>query len=620
MAEQTKSAADTALDDASAGDEYSNVGLVRELRMILRALAGSSVRKLLLGLVASVTVVVVATSYAQILLNRWNKPFFDALSRRDLHDFLFQLGVFFIIAGVLLVLNVGQRWLVETLKVRLREGLVQDLLRDWLMPRRAFWLANAGPMGVNPDQRIHEDARKLCELSADLGTGLLQSAILFCSFAGVLWVLSSTFNFRIAHHDYAVPGFMLWAAVLYASAGSLMSYWVGGSLINRNADRYAREADLRFSLVRINEHLDGIALAGGEEDERRRVEMHLGNVLAATRRLVSGLTNLTWVTAGFGWVTTVAPILVAAPLYFSGKITFGGLMMAAAAFTQAQSSLRWFVDNFSTIADWRATLLRVASFRQALTTAGDVHDFETSIAYADGDAGTMTIENLEVASPDGSEELKERSVVIHPGERVLIIGAPGTSKTLLFRALAGLWPWGSGRVTRPKDETIVYLPRGTPYLPRGTLREVLAYPYESDKYGTDAYTHSLERLGLDRLKPLLDIMRRWDRDLSQDEQLALAFARIQLQVPAWVLIDDTIGSLDDEARERIVDVFHHELARTSVIHIGRAAEAHDPLFSRVLHLVKTPPKPAGSRGRAGEAPSAAAAGAAAGTDAGGART
>jgi putative ATP-binding cassette transporter len=289
--------------------------------------------------------------------------------------------------------------------------------------------------------------------------------------------------------------------------------------------------------------------------------------------------------------------------------------MAAAAFTQAQSSLRWFVDNFSTIADWRATLLRVASFRQALTTAAEGHDFETSIAYVDGDAGTMTIEDLEVASPDGGEQLKERSIVIHPGERVLIVGAPGTSKTLLFRALAGLWPWGSGRVTRPKDETIVYLPRGTPYLPRGTLREVLAYPNEAEKFDTDAYVHALERLGLERLKPLLDIVRRWDRDLSQDEQLALAFARIQLQVPAWVLIDDTIGSLDDEARERIVDVFHHELARTSVIHIGRAAEAHDPLFSRVLHLVKTPPKPASTRGRASDTSNAAAA-----DEAGGART
>ena len=284
-------------------------------------------------------------------------------------------------------------------------------------------------------------------------TGLLQSAILFGSFAGVLWVLSSTFSFRIAHHDYAVPGFMLWAAVLYASAGSLVSYWVGGSLINRNAERYAREADLRFSLVRINEHLDGISLAGGEEDERRRVEMHLGNVLAATRRLVTGLTNLTWVTAGFGWVTTVAPILVAAPLYFSGKITFGGLMMAAAAFTQAQSSLRWFVDNFSTIADWRATLLRVASFRQALSEPPRVRDFESSITYIEGDAGACSDRG---AGDRLARRRRNAARAQRPGACRRTCAdrrRAGTSKTLLFRALAGLWPWGSGRITRPKEET-----------------------------------------------------------------------------------------------------------------------------------------------------------------------
>jgi vitamin B12/bleomycin/antimicrobial peptide transport system ATP-binding/permease protein len=598
-------------DTPAAADEARAAGLGQQMGMMMRALRGSPAARALVILVVAIIVVVVVTSYGQIRLNRWNKPFYDALSRRDLHEFLTQLGVFFVIAGLLLILNVGERWLVEMLKLKLRQGIVLDLLKDWMLPRRAFWLANAGgPMGVNPDQRMHEDARKLCELSADLGTGLLRAGILFGIFAGVLWGLSAGFSVRVRDTDYEIPGFMLWAAVLYAAAGSLVSYWVGRSLINRNSERYAREADLRFSLVRINEHLDGISLAAGEEDERRRVELHLENVLAATRRLVKGLTNLTWVTAGFGWITIVAPILVAAPLYFQGKISFGGLMMAAAAFTQAQSSLRWFVDNFSTIADWRATLHRVASFRYALTTTQELHDFESRITYVEGEPGTITIDDLEIVSPAGSDMLKERKVVVKTGERVLIVGAPGTGKTLLFRALAGLWPWGAGTVIHPKDEMMLYLPRGTPYLPRGTLKEVLAYPLEVERFTDSAFGHALGRLGLERLVPLLEVTRRWDRELSQDEQLGLALARIVLQTPPWLLIDDMLGSLDDEASERILDIFSNELAHTSVIHIGRAAQARDPLFHRVLHLVKSPvtsPRPGlVAKGGAASAPNASA--------------
>ena len=580
--------------EAEAADE-AHTGLRSQLGMMLGAAYRSRTGKRVIVLAVSIFLVVVITAYGQIRLNSWNKPFYDALSRRDLQDFLMQLGVFFVIAGSLLVLNVLQRWLVETTKYKLREGLVDDLIGQWMLPRRAFWLANAGPIGVNPDQRMHEDARKLCDLSADLGVGLLQATILFVTFAGVLWVLSNDFSFRVGNTDYAVPGFMLWAAILYAVLGSLLSYWVGRSLIKRNEERYAREADLRFSLVRINEHLDGISLAAGEADEKRRVELHLANVLGSTRRLVSGLTNLTWITAGFGWITNVAPTLVAAPLYFTGKISFGGLMMAAAAFTQAQSSLRWFVDNFPVIADWRATLLRVASFRFALVNADVQRDFESRITYADGEPGVMTIDELEIVSSTGWEILRERKVAIKAGERVLIVGAPGTGKTTLFRALAGLWPWGSGRIARPANEQILYMPRGTPYLPRGTLREVLAYPLKVDGFEAASFTHALQRLGLDRLVPMLDETRRWDRDLSQDEQLALAFARMLLQTPPWVLIDDMFGSLDDEALERVTDIFANELTHTSLIHIGKAAQAHHPIFSRVLHLIKAPPKAAASR-------------------------
>ena len=572
-------------DPVTEGDA-AHTGLLRQMRLMLRAIRVSTAGRALVWLCVGTLLVVIATAYGQIRLNQWNKPFYDALSRRDLADFFFQLGVFFVIAGCLLVLNVVQRWLVEMLKLKLREGLFQDLLDDWMKPRRAFWLANAGQIGVNPDQRMHEDARKLCELSADLAVGLLQASILFGSFAGILWVLSTDFSFHVGEVDYDIPGFMLWAAILYAGFGSVMSYWVGGDLIGRNADRYAREADLRFSLVRVNEHVDGISLAEGEADEKRRIELHFGNVLAAMRRLVNGLTNLTWVTAGFGWITLVAPILVAAPLYFTGKISFGGLMMAAGAFTQAQSSLRWFVDNFSVIADWRATLLRVAAFRQALSETHEPVHADSRISYAEGEPGELRIESLAVFSSAGAERLKEPDVTVRAGDRVLIVGAPGTGRAQLFRALAGLWTWGAGRITRPRGEQIFYVPRGSPYLPRGSLREVLAYPASPAGLADDDLRRALYRIGLERLAPLLGETRRWDHELSQDEQVCLSFARMLVQNPRWVLIDGSFGSLDDDVAERVLDIFANDLKGACLIHIGGASEAHDPLYRQVMHLVK----------------------------------
>jgi putative ATP-binding cassette transporter len=575
----------TEISGTASEGESAQLGFGRQIGLMSRTIFGSPAGKAVIFLLAIILLVVAGTAYGQIRLNGWNKPFYDALSRRDLRDFLFQLGVFFLIAGFLLSLNVAQRWLVETLELKLREGLMISLLDDWMSPRRAFWLANAGSMGVNPDQRIHEDSRKLCELSADLIVGLLQASILFLTFAGVLWHLSNDFIFHVGDRDYAVPGFMVWAAVIYASAGSLFSYWVGRGLITRNAERYAREADLRFSLVRVNEHVDDISLAQGESDEKRRIEMHLGNVLAATRRIVRGHANLTWITAGFGWITLVAPILVAAPLYFNGKVSFGGLMMAAGAFSQAQSSLRWFIDNFSAIADWRATLLRVANFRHALMSIHEPRGYESRITYTDGAPGSISIDALEIVSTANADTLKETNVVVKTGERVLILGAPGTGKTQLFRALAGLWPWGSGSISRPMGEQIFYLPRGTPYMPRGTLREVLAYPLKAESFGEPAFKRALDRLGLERLAPLLDTTHRWDRELSQDEQLCLAIARILLQAPPWVLIDGTFGSLEDDVLELVIDVFTNELQSTGVIHIGGPGQAH-PLFTRVLHLIK----------------------------------
>jgi len=567
-------------------DEIASSRLVPQVGMMLEAFWASPVRNTLLWLGGLIFLVIVTTAYGQIRLNRWNEPFYDALARRDVREFLMQLWVFGVIAGVLLVLNVFQRWLTETIKLKLREGLTRDLVDLWMLPGRAFRLASAGPIGVNPDQRMHEDTRRLTELSADLGIGLLQAAILLVTFVSVLWTLSADFAFHVAGRVVPIPGYMVWAGVLYAGSASLLSYWVGRNLIGRNAERYAREADLRFSLVRVNEHIDAISLAGGEAEEARRIKLNLAAVLAATRGLVIGHTNLTWVTAGYGWLTIVAPILVAAPLYFSSSLTFGGLMMAAGAFIQVQSSLRWFVDNFGTIADWRATLLRVASFRRAVLMSGALHDDSGRLAFQEGSPDALTLDNLEIASPAGCTMLDDRKVEVKAGEHVLVVGEPGVGKTLLFRALAGLWPWGAGCIARPSGEPVFFVPR-RPYLPPGTLREVLAYPRSVEDFAAHRFIDSLERMGLGRLTPMLDRTSAWDRELNWDAQQSLMLARLLIHEPRWVVIDEVLDAIDGETRTRALDILSRDLKDAAIIHIGRGKRV-GPTFTRFFHLINDP--------------------------------
>jgi len=568
--------------------------VVSQLEMMIRALWASRARNAILWLSGTAFAVIGATAYGQVRLNHWNQPFYDALARRQFREFATQLGVFAAIAGSLLALNVAQRWLGEMLKLKLREGLVDDLVEGWMQPRRAFHLSSAGPIGVNPDQRMHEDARHLTELSSDLALGLVQASALLVSFVGVLWAISSGFVLTIGGVALAVPGYMVWAAVLYAGSASLLTYWTGRRLIPDNAERYAREADLRYTLVRVNEHIDAITLAEGEADEARRIGRDLAAVLTAMRRLVTGLTRVTWVTAGYGWFTLVAPILVAAPLYFAGNLSFGGLMMAAAAFTQLQSSLRWFVDNFSTIADWRATLLRVASFRRAIVEAAILPEGQSRIELVEKEAGetargepaAIVMDHLEIASPAGCIKLEREHVEIGPGERVLVVGEPGTGKTLLFRALAGLWRWGAGRIVRPGAKELYCMPR-TPYLSPGTLREVLAYPSGAGQFDERACASALSRLGLQRLIARLNESRRWDRELNEDEQQGVAFARLLLHAPRWVVVDGALDSLDVHTRERVVDLFGQELARSGLIYIGRG-DPKGHFFSSVLRLINDP--------------------------------
>ena len=564
-------------DDESFGDQLS---------MMRRAFMTSPLRNTLFTLAGGMLAIILATALGQVLLNRWNEPFYDALSRRDLQAFMHQLLVFFEIAGGLLVLNLSQTWLSQMLHLKLREGLTRDLIGEWMRPRRAFRLANAGAIGVNPDQRMHEDAHHLADLSASLGIGLLQSTILLASFVGVLWSLSSGFVFHVSGRDFVIPGYMVWAAVIYAGTASWVSWLVGRPLVRLNGDLYAREAEMRFSLMRVNEHIDAISLAAGEADERRRLEFDLGSVLQASRRIINAVIRLTWVTAGYGWVTVVAPIVIASPVYFAGDMSFGGLMMAVGAFNQVHAALRWFVDNIGGIADWRATLLRIAAFRSALLKVDELHDVEKRITFAEAEAGHLTFDEVEVSSPAGCTKLADAHVDISVGERVVVTGDPGAGKTLFFRAIAGLWPWGGGRIGLPKGETVTFIPR-TPYFPPGSLREVLCYPLGTADFADADLAAALTRIGLGRLASALDHVARWDRELNDEEQRLLAFARLALHKPRWVVIDEALDTLGGDARSRVFAVFERDLAGTTIVNVG-LAERNSHFFTRVVQLAADP--------------------------------
>ncbi|MGI8570213.1 MAG: ABC transporter ATP-binding protein/permease [Methylocella sp.] len=581
MDEQRKKPSPPQGDAAASGQR-----LAPQLRMMVKTFWYSPGRNKLFLLGTAVCAVVALTAFLQIKLNAWNKPFYDALSLKDFLEFLHQLAVFGVIAGALLALNVAQAWLREMSKLKLRDGLTRDLFDQWLVPRRAFRLSGAGEIGQNPDQRIHEDARHLVDLSTDLGIGLLQSMLLLACFITVLWTVSEGVTFSIAGLSFVLPGYMVWLALIYAGIASFASWRVGRPLISLNAERYAREADFRFSLVRVNVRTEAISIYGGEEDEKDYLNREFDQVLSMMRRLVSGITRLTWVTAGYGWFATVAPFIVAAPGYFAGDMSLGGLMMAVGAFNQVQQALRWFVDNFSLIADWRATLLRVASFRLALLEMDKLGDETGRIELVPTADDRLVFDHAGLASPAGCTRLSEKHAVINPAERVLIIGKQRGGKTSLFGAIAGLWPWGCGRILLPPAQTMMFVSHQD-YIPPGTLRGALAYPAEPAQFTSEEYMAALERTKLAHLSPDLDRDARWERELTPEDQHKLAFARLLLHKPRWIMLDEAIDHLDEEARALVLDIFGQELADAAIVNIGQA-DTRRGFFTRVLHLIEDP--------------------------------
>jgi putative ATP-binding cassette transporter len=557
----------------------------RELFLLFRDMFRNRKGWPMMRLSIAIVVILIGNMFGQVRLNQWNGAFFDAVERRDATSFFEQLLVFLLIIAVLLALVVAQTWLQERLKIRLRQRLTHVLLDIWLKPNRAYQLSFMGEASGQPDQRLQEDCRLFSELSTELGVGMLQAFLLLVSFIGVLWTLSGTTTFMFRGDEISIPGYMVWVAIGYAGIGSGLTWLVGRPMIRLNTLRYAREADLRFALVRVNESAESVSLYKGETDERRSLDGFVEEVLKATRRLSGGLARLTWITSGYGWLAIVVPILAAAPGYFSGRLSFGDMMMVVGAFNQVQAALRYFVDNFPKIADWRSAVLRVATFRQSAIDLEEVTAENGRIDIQPHEKGWLSFDGLSISLSDGSILIEDATAEIKPGERVLIMGESGAGKSTLFRAISGLWPWGSGRIRIPPPEEMMFLPQ-RPYLPLGTLRAALSYPAAPDTFPDDDIRAALARCGLDEFVDMLDKYERWDRTMSLGQQQRVAFARVILHKPRWVFMDEATSALDEDNQASMLALFEDDLQGASVMSIGHRPGLEE-FHTRTLHIRKT---------------------------------
>ncbi|MCS4240687.1 putative ATP-binding cassette transporter [Rhizobium sp. BIGb0125] len=569
------------------------LGFMDQLRMMGNAFWISPVRNRLLALIFALLFIILVTAYGQVRLNEWYAPFYNSLERRDMDGFIHQLKIFTIIAGTLLLLNVFQTWLNQMTALYMREGLSKDMVNQWLKPGRAAKLAGFGSIAVNPDQRLHEDSRNLAESSTSLAIGLVNSTILLVSFIGVLWGLSSGFYLTIGGSQVAIPGYMVWAAMFYAGSASLLSNLVGHRLVGLNAERYSKEAELRFSLMRANENMTAITLARGERNERARLGVDINSVLSVIRGLAMALTHLTWVSSGYGWLAIVAPILIAAPVYFSGNLTFGGLMMAVGAFNQVNNALRWYIDNFGAIASWKATLLRVSAFRNALLQMDAVEKQGATIDFeVDPAAKSIILSNVMICGEAGAKQvvrgfrLKEEFVELQAGEHLLVNGDQGVNRRLLFAAMGGLWLWGQGRISVPPLEDALLMPqRG--YIPVAPLREILSYPHSPAVFNDEECSEVLTLCGLDELVPRLDENARWDKKLDTDAQMCLRVANAILLQPRWLILDDILEGLEPDTQNLLADALL-TLKDSAVIYFGRSETFLNKFAPTVVHLEALP--------------------------------
>jgi len=501
--------------------------------------------------------------YMMVLFNDWNRVFYDALQNRDAAVFWHQLGVFAMLATCFIIVAVYRFYLTQLLQVRWRAWMTRDYLQRWLKGHVFYQLELQSKYGTdNPDQRIQEDVQQFTADTVSLSLGLLDASVTLLSFVGILWGLSGGFSFDVLGESYNIPGFMVWMALAYALAGSLMGHFIGRSMASLNFAQQRLEADFRHHLMRVREYSEAIALDRGGRVERLSLQERFAQVLDNFMRLLRVQKRYTWFNSGYGQAAVVFPMLVASPRYFSGAIQLGELMQISSAFGQVQESLSWFISNYSRLASWQATTLRLTSFQDQML-AINVNDEAAPQTAAHTGINTLHTTPLTISLPNGDVLLADTSLNAVAGDTVLIRGPSGCGKSTLLRVLAGIWPHVTSPTQDRRGEPISYgpvvLPEGSvfmpqrPYFPEGTLRQALAYPDSAVDYTDEALKNALHDALLPHLVNDLDVAGHWTQQLSGGEQQRLALARVLLKRPRWVFADEATSALDEAAEKTLYE-------------------------------------------------------------------
>src|SRR5262245_34273300 len=536
------------------------------------------------GLLAIIVALNLAAVYVLVLLNAWNRAFYDSLQQRDAAAFATQLGRFCFLAAAFIVAAVYRQYLTQMLEMRWRRWLTHHFLHAWLDDGAYYRLERTARETDNPDQRIAEDLRALAGGTLGLATGLLNAVVTLVSFVGILSSLSGSLTIPFGSGGLTIPAYLVWAAVLYAVVGSILTHRIGRPLVSLHASQQRREADFRFGLVRLRETAEEVALYRGEALEQRGLRMRFAGIVDNWWALLRAQKRLTWFTTGYGQAASVFPILVAAPRYFAGAIQLGELMQIASAFGRVQDALSWFVDSYGQLAEWRASVARVLAFAESTRVASAGAALGVGIRTDDRCPDEIALAGVDLDAPAGAPLLRNVSTVIRRGERVLLAGPSGSGKSTIFRAIAGLWPYGDGEIRRPDAADMLFLPQ-RPYLPIGSLRQAVAYPSDPASVGDAAIVAALRRCRLDKLVERLDEEQHWAQVLSPGEQQLLAIARALLHAPRWLFLDEATSALDQSTEEHVYRELGRKLPYTTIVSIAHrpgVAAYHD------RHLVLVP--------------------------------